>query len=145
MLYLISVLPTPGTPFKIIIIWVIPYILTGSAILIYSYIKERNPILKRDRALIAIMAIIPMIFVLFANYIASATEHRNLFRFNVCIIFILLVSFVAFIYKYGVLGIKYALSAAGIQAPEYWRIQLRMSCPKYPYVLTMSVIMKTQK
>lgn len=106
MLFTTPIIPEINISFRIIIIWVIPYIIAGSIILIYSYIKEKNPILKKERALVVILAVIPMIFVCFANYIASAANYRDLFRFNSFIIVIFFISFIVFTSKYGVIGIK---------------------------------------
>lgn len=106
MAFITPSVPQISTWFKIISIWVIPYILLGSTILIYSYVKERNPILKKDRAFTGLISVTPMIFVLFSNYIGAAINHYNIFRLNTIIIILLFIFFIAFGYKYGVIGIK---------------------------------------
>ncbi|HEY0826705.1 MAG TPA: HAMP domain-containing sensor histidine kinase, partial [Bacilli bacterium] len=92
--------------YKILSIWVGPYILAGSILLIHSYYKEKNPFLKRSRKFLLYMALPPVLFQLFSNYILRMLDVQEAWRFNAVMICILFVIFIVFLTKYDVFGIK---------------------------------------
>jgi len=103
---------TPMTPdielnFKILFSWCVPYLLTGLFLLVYSYAKEKNTLIKKSRAVSNLVAFPPIIFQIFANYTFKAFfQFNEVWRYMPFVITVLLVSFILFGLKYGVLGVR---------------------------------------
>ena len=109
MFYITPLYPEININFRIMFIWVAPYILIGTFLLVYSYINEKNPQMKNSRKILVVAGGFPMIFVLFSNYLARCFELNNLFRYNAVIIAILFVFIIVMIIKSNFLGIKLKL------------------------------------
>jgi two-component system sporulation sensor kinase B len=115
---LISILPvlfmiwvTPMVPelafnYSLFIIWVAPYTIGASALLLYSYWIEKDPVMKRTKLLSNILTIIPLMCILFSIYIARIFGFYDAWRYNQFIIILQFVGFIAFCIRYGVLGVK---------------------------------------
>jgi len=98
--------PVLNHNYEILILWVGPYIIFGSILLVHSYFKEKNPLLKRSRLLANSLALPPVLFQLFSNYILRLFDFHEAWRFNAVFIAILFVFFIVYITKYDVFGIK---------------------------------------
>lgn len=103
---------TPMSPdvqhnFKILFIWCVPYLLLGLGLLIYSFLKEKNPLMRKSRMFSNLVAIPPIIFQIYANYTLKAFFQVNeIWRYMPLVITVLFVSFLIFGTKYGVLGVR---------------------------------------
>ena len=61
MLFITPFNPVMSINFRILSIWAVPYIFTGSALLIRCYIKENNRQIKRNKLFVVIAAVFPVI------------------------------------------------------------------------------------
>ncbi len=94
------------TSYKILSSWAAPYIFLGNIILLYSFLKEQNKRIKQQRLLVILLAAPPTLFSAFANYIYPAFGIIHVYKNNVFMVILLLVLFIIFATKYGVLGVK---------------------------------------
>ncbi len=106
MYFVTPLYPEIRVNFRVFSIWTVPYMVVGDILLIYSYIKEKNPSLKRDRLFLSSIAILTGTFVMFTSYLARCFNNYNMFRYNVIIITILFMAFVVLLVKQNFLGVK---------------------------------------
>ena len=106
MLYSTPMFPVLKHNYHQIIIWVGPYILIGSGLLLYSYFKETNPITKKSRLFTNVVALPPVLFQLFSNYTLRLFHIDEMWRLNSIMICVLLVLFIILITKFDFFGIK---------------------------------------
>ncbi len=92
--------------YLLLTLWVAPYILAASFLLIYAYWLESNPRVKKNRLFSAIVAVIPMLFSLYTVYVARIFGNIEVWRWNELMIVVLFAAFVAFGIRYGILGVK---------------------------------------
>jgi len=106
MVYITPIVPELQFNFVILFLWAGPYIIGASLLLMYNMWREKDPVMKRTRLLSNILTVIPMIFLLFSIYIARIFGYTELWRYNLVIIIIQFIAFIAFSIKYSVLGVK---------------------------------------
>ncbi|RJE88772.1 sensor histidine kinase [Paenibacillus sp. 1011MAR3C5] len=92
--------------YHLLLVWVGPYVILGSVLLIHAYSKESSPILKRNKLAIMLLALPPVIFQLISNYILRLFHYEDAWRFNIISISVLFLIFSIFIYKWGLFGFK---------------------------------------
>ncbi|OPH52045.1 hypothetical protein BC351_33310 [Paenibacillus ferrarius] len=88
------------------IIWVAPYILIGSGLLIYSYYKEKNPLLKKSRLFTNMIALPTVLFQLVSNYTLRFFRFDEVWRLNAIMMFFLLVLFIFLMIKFDFFRVK---------------------------------------
>ena len=108
---LYTVVTTPIFPilkldYPVMVWWVIPYILVASFLLIFQLWNEKDPILRRSRFLVVILAVFPIMFVLFTIYIARLDGNYEAWKYNLLLILVQFIFFLVFALKYGVLGVR---------------------------------------
>lgn len=99
-------IPKLSLNYQVMVFWVAPYILAASSLLILQFFLERDPIVRRDRLLILILAVLPMLFVMCTIYIARIWGYQEAWKYNAVVIFLQFIFFLAFSIKYGVMGVK---------------------------------------
>lgn len=92
--------------YRILAAWVSLYVLTADFILLYSYIKEKNPGIKRQKLNTCLIIIPPATFSLLTSYILVALEVKDIWRLNTWVIAAQFVIFLCLAVKYGVVGVK---------------------------------------
>lgn len=98
--------PTYVVPYHIALWWVAPYIMFGVFSLVFSYIKETHPILKRNRFFTNLIFIPPILFALITNYILRAFGDHDSWHYNTDMIIISFCFFIVALFKHGVLHIR---------------------------------------
>jgi two-component system sporulation sensor kinase B len=106
MLYITPMFPVIKHHYSLLIWWVAPYIVIGCCLLLISYIKEKNPFIKRNRLFTCLMALPPVLFQLFSNYILRVYHYEEAWRLNAVMVSVLLVIFIVLLTKYDFFGIK---------------------------------------
>ena len=109
VLYTITTTPVfPAVKFNypVMVIWVVPYLTAASLLLIFQLWKEKDPILRRSRFLVVILAVFPILFVLFTIYIARLVGDYEAWKYNLLVILVQFIFFLVFAVKYGVLGVR---------------------------------------
>lgn len=101
--------PTLSHPFKIMFIWVFPYILTATILLVYSVVQEQNPYLRKDRMFVLLVALPPVLSQLIWNYTLRMFEMNDIWRFNSITITLLFLIFIGIATRNGFIGIKLKL------------------------------------
>lgn len=105
MLFVTPIYPIIKINYPLLTVWVLPYILMGSFLLIYSYSIELNPQFKKKRLLNNLLAVPPMIWILATDYILLCFDIVA-WRYNIFIIILLFIGFIFFCMKYDVLGVR---------------------------------------
>jgi len=105
---------TPFNPiininFKIVSVWVIPYIFTGSYLLVKNYAKETNWQYKRTKLFVVFAAAVPVTFTVFSNYLARSFGLNDAFRYNTIVIALQFIFIIIIIVKYNFMGIRLKL------------------------------------
>lgn len=108
---LYTIMTTPIFPvlkfhYPVMVLWVIPYMVCASVLLVFQLWKEKDPILRRSRFLVVILAVFPNLFVLFTIYIARLVGDYEAWKYNLLLILIQFIFFLIFAVKYGVLGVR---------------------------------------
>lgn len=93
-------------PYNIALWWVVPYILFGVCLLLFAYMKETHPILKRNRFFTNLVFIPPILFAVTTNYILRAFGNHDSWRYNTNIIIMSFIFFIVALFKYGLLHIR---------------------------------------
>ncbi|NQX66594.1 HAMP domain-containing histidine kinase [Paenibacillus alba] len=106
MFYITPLLPEIIHNYPITILWVAPYILIGSGLLIFSYYKETNPLLKKSRLFTNLIALPPVLFQLVSNYTLRLFSFDEVWRLNAIMMFFLLVLFIVLMIKFDFFGVK---------------------------------------
>jgi two-component system, sporulation sensor kinase B len=106
MLWWFPFFPEFVVPYKLILLWEGPYIVSGIFLLLYSYFNEQNPLIKQNRLLISLAFVPAISFSLFTNYIFRAFGIDDAWRLNGWIIAFSLVVFVYSIAKSSFMGLK---------------------------------------
>lgn len=104
--FLTPLIPRLSLNYEVMIFWVAPYILAASGLLMLQFFLERDPIVRRERLLVLILAVLPMLFVMFTIYIARIWGYQEAWKYNIVVIFLQFIFFLAFSFKYGVMGVK---------------------------------------
>lgn len=104
--YMTPLIPKLSLNYQIMVFWVVPYILLSSSLLILQYFQERDPIVRRGRLLILILVVLPLVFVMCTIYIARIWGYQEAWKYNIVLIFLQFIFFLAFSIKYGVMGVK---------------------------------------
>jgi PAS domain S-box-containing protein len=95
--------------FRQISLWIVPYMLTCIILLIRSFIKEKNVLLKKQH-LINILVVVPFVaFSLATNIISRAFGFEGVWRAFLIILPLHFVLFIILALKWGVMGVRIKL------------------------------------
>lgn len=92
--------------FRYLSIWAAPYMFVGAFFLIYSYVKEKSPPVKKYKLLTTLVAAPLISYAAVANVIARALGIDNAWRFFIILMPIQFLGFLYFAANYGVMGVK---------------------------------------
>ncbi|AUO14739.1 ATP-binding protein (plasmid) [Priestia megaterium] len=106
MYSMFQVYPEFRVDFRILAIWVAPYVIVANILLIYSAWREDRPIIKRRKILTCVFVVPMFTFALTTNIILEALGIVGVWRYNPWIIVIQFLVFVYFGVKYGILGVR---------------------------------------
>lgn len=111
VIFMYSVTPfTPETyvvSFRTALFWIVPYYVFSSGILMLSYLKEKEGLLKRNRLITAVICIPSLLSVLFFDTIAKAINpDTDLFRLVPVFIAYSFIMFLVFSFFSGALGVR---------------------------------------
>lgn len=101
-----QVYPEFRVDFRILAIWVVPYVIAANTLLIYSAWREDHPIFKRRKILTCVFVVPMFTFALTTNIILEALGIVGVWRYNPWIIVSQFLVFVYFGVKYGILGVR---------------------------------------
>ncbi|AJI25863.1 histidine kinase-, DNA gyrase B-, and HSP90-like ATPase family protein [Priestia megaterium] len=101
-----QVYPEFKVDFRILALWVVPYVVTANILLIYSAWREDRPTIKRRKILTCIFVIPMFTFVLVTNIILEALGIVGVWHYNPWIIVSQFLVFVYFGARYGILGVR---------------------------------------
>lgn len=93
------------TSFRVLCIWVVPYIIISNILIFLVFIREKVPAIKRNKLYISLVTIPVTMYSLTCSYIVPAMGGHG-WRYN---FYITIFQFVAFMYilvNYGVMGVK---------------------------------------
>ncbi|TCP70225.1 sensor histidine kinase [Baia soyae] len=106
MLVFYPVHPTFIIPYHITTFWVVPYILVGIVLLIWSYILEKNPFIKKSR-LSTCLGFVPfMIIVLITCYFLRIMGIEESWRYNYWIVVFLFSVCITSLFRFGFVGAR---------------------------------------
>ncbi|MEH7361324.1 sensor histidine kinase [Priestia megaterium] len=106
MYSMFQVYPEFRVDFRILAIWVAPYVIAANILLIYSAWREDRPIIKRRKILTCVFVVPMFTFALTTNIILEALGIVGVWRYNPWIIVIQFLVFIYFGVKYGILGVR---------------------------------------
>ncbi|MDP9580579.1 UNVERIFIED_ORG: signal transduction histidine kinase [Bacillus sp. 1751] len=106
MYFMFQVYPEFRVDFRILAIWVVPYVIAANILLIYSAWREDRPIIKRRKILTCVFVVPMFTFALTTNIILEALGIVGVWRYNPWIIVTQFLVFVYFGVKYGILGVR---------------------------------------
>ncbi|RXT06400.1 PAS domain-containing sensor histidine kinase [Ammoniphilus sp. CFH 90114] len=104
--YVTPIIPELQFHYGWMVLWVVPYILVGSYLIVMQFVKERDPIMKRSHVITIILCVIPVLFVMVTIYIFRTMGLYDAWKYNLWIIAAQFILFLIFSLKYGVLGVK---------------------------------------
>ncbi|RKD26842.1 hypothetical protein BEP19_16650 [Ammoniphilus oxalaticus] len=105
-IWISPVIPSLQLDYPRLVLWVIPYMLLAAALLVKQMWLEKDPILRRSRFFVIILAVFPNLIVLFTIYLARLFGDFDAWKYNLALILALFIFFVGFALKYGVLGVR---------------------------------------
>ncbi|MFI8658033.1 sensor histidine kinase [Priestia megaterium] len=106
MYSIFQVYPEFKVDFRILAIWVVPYVVATNILLIYSAWREDRPTIKRRKILTCIFVIPMFTFVLITNIILEALGIVGIWHYNPWIIVSQFLVFIYFGVRYGILGVR---------------------------------------
>ncbi|MGE5701993.1 MAG: sensor histidine kinase [Clostridia bacterium] len=106
MLVITPITPVLSFDYWIMVMWVIPYFLAASTILIVLYWKEKDPLVKQSRLFTNILVIVPLLLVFFTIYIMRTQNDYDAWRYNSLVVAIQFLLILIISVKYGFLGVK---------------------------------------
>ncbi|MBO8165176.1 MAG: HAMP domain-containing histidine kinase [Brevibacillus sp.] len=109
MLAITPIYPVLAINYWAMVLWVIPYFLLACWILVYLYLTERDPIVRKSRFINNILVILPLSFVFISIYVMRILNNYDAWRYNIIIVAIQFVLFLLISVKYGLLGVKLRL------------------------------------
>ncbi|WP_202081392.1 sensor histidine kinase [Caldalkalibacillus salinus] len=104
--YVTPLFPTLEYNFFVFLFWAVPYTFIGSALLIYEFITEKNPLKRTSRLFTNIVIVTPVVSYAITNYILRSFHIEEVWRYNTFVIVLIFVAFIVFGAKHGVLGVK---------------------------------------
>jgi signal transduction histidine kinase len=93
--------------FRMLSIWIVPYMTTSVVLLMYSFFKEKSRFMKRYKVLNIIIIIPGIIYIIFFNIIFRALGIDEDWRYCSILVPILFLGFIFFAYKNGVFGVRF--------------------------------------
>jgi hypothetical protein len=84
-------------------LWVVPYCIISNALLIISYLKEKNTTLKKQKLFTCLIITPPTVFATISNYVMTAVGNHIVWEYNGVAVFILVSIFIITGAKYGVM------------------------------------------
>ncbi|UFJ39317.1 HAMP domain-containing histidine kinase [Brevibacillus humidisoli] len=106
MLVITPIYPVLQFDYWIMVMWVTPYFLCTCVLLIYLYWTERDPMVKKSRFINNVLAILPLLFVFISIYVMRIFDQYDAWRYNIVIVSLQFILFLAISVKYGLLGVK---------------------------------------
>ncbi|SFX31523.1 Histidine kinase-, DNA gyrase B-, and HSP90-like ATPase [Thermoactinomyces sp. DSM 45891] len=106
MIMFYPVYPTFVVPYSLATFWVVPYILTGIILLIWSYIMEKNPFTKRSRFYTCLAFIPTMIYAVTTSYFLRIMDIEEGWRYNYWIALFLFVVSITSLFRFGLVGVR---------------------------------------
>ncbi len=97
------------TSYPVLSIWVTPYVLGANFMLVYSFIRTKEPKMKQQRLLTCVIITPGTLMSLATNFLLRAFNINDAFYYNVFIIVLQFVAFIFFAIKQGALGVKVTL------------------------------------
>ncbi|MDQ0416402.1 signal transduction histidine kinase [Croceifilum oryzae] len=93
-------------PYLVGLVWIGPYVLVASFLLIYSYMKEENPFAKRERFWTNVAYIPTILFVVITNNLVRGLGFENIWRLNLWIVLYATVVFLYAVFRDGFAGVR---------------------------------------
>ena len=92
--------------FRLLAIWIVPYVLGGIFFLVYSYFKEKSYLMKKYKLLTILIIVPSFTYTILFNIIFRALGSENNWRYFTLLIPMQFMGFIYFAIKYGILGVK---------------------------------------
>ncbi|SFX26671.1 Histidine kinase-, DNA gyrase B-, and HSP90-like ATPase [Thermoactinomyces sp. DSM 45891] len=93
-------------PYLTGLVWIGPYVLVASLLLIYSYVKEENPFAKRERFWTNVAYIPTILFVVITNNLVRGLGYESVWRFNLWIVMYAAGVFLYAVFRDGFAGVR---------------------------------------
>ncbi|TYQ16908.1 UNVERIFIED_CONTAM: signal transduction histidine kinase [Acetivibrio alkalicellulosi] len=113
--FIYNVYPKFEFSYLVLCLWAVPYILFSIILIIYAYIKEKNPTMKKQKFLFAVIIVPPAVYVIFANFIMRLLNYHNFWKYYDIFIFISFIFILFFLTRYGFLGLRLKLERERIE------------------------------
>ncbi|MBW7457901.1 ATP-binding protein [Paenibacillus sepulcri] len=106
-----TLLITPMKPdiqmdFLLLLFWAVPYYLAGCFLVIYAYLKEKNPLKRRNRLITACFIVPPVIMIVVVNHFERAVHTFGSYRYISLFVVIAFAVFIVSAIRFGVLGVR---------------------------------------
>ncbi|TCP70411.1 sensor histidine kinase [Baia soyae] len=98
--------PHFSVPYLAGLVWIGPYVLAASLLLIYSYMKEENPFAKRERFWTNVAYIPTILFVIITNNLIRGLGYENVWRLNMWIVMYAMAVFLYSVFRDGFAGVR---------------------------------------
>ncbi|MDB5056508.1 MAG: Histidine kinase, gyrase and HSP90-like ATPase [Bacilli bacterium] len=106
-LFITPLKPDIEINYPLLLIWAAPYYLIACFLLIYSYLKEKNPVKRRSRFIIVCFAVPPIIVIVILNNFERAFNQNDQgVRYISIFVGIAFVVFIFSAIRYGALGVR---------------------------------------
>ncbi|KQL46761.1 histidine kinase [Brevibacillus choshinensis] len=106
MLVITPIYPMLTFNYWIMVFWVIPYFLIACTLLILQYLREKDPLVKKNSFFTNVLIIVPLFFVFIFIYVMRIQNDYEAWRNNTLVVIIQFVLIVAISLKYGFLGVR---------------------------------------
>ncbi|NQF13556.1 HAMP domain-containing histidine kinase [Brevibacillus sp. HB1.3] len=106
MLWITPVYPELLFNYWIMVAWVIPFFLFSCTLLVVQYMREKDPLVKKNSFFTNVLIIVPLFFVFIFIYIMRTQNDYEAWRYNIGVVTIQFILIVAISLKYGFLGVR---------------------------------------
>ncbi|MFC0213814.1 sensor histidine kinase [Paenibacillus chartarius] len=106
MYALFPVYPQLQADFRLLTLWVAPYVLTANFLMIRSAIREGQTLLKRQKGMLCVIVSPLTLFSLLTNYVLRVFHVEEAWRYNTWMIILGFIAFLYFAARYGLLGVR---------------------------------------
>ena len=108
--------PQASQPFFVLIVWAGMYFLTGDLFLVFSYLRAKNPRIKREKLLTGLVLIPVSLVAIHINYISEYIGYQYAWRYHAINIIVLFIVFIFFSIRFGFMGVKIKLEENRLEA-----------------------------
>lgn len=98
-----------------VLLWVAPYLLTASALLIRAYMLELSPARRRNKALVALFFVPLTTIDLFTGYVMDVLQLEGAIQLNYMLAVTSFILFFSVLIRYGMLGIRLRIERQQIE------------------------------